>query len=75
MEVLCYSALNAVMRNGIMFDFYPGLPYVVKIDTFLHRMNRSCFHEFRTTFLDIVHDIYVTNDIFLVQQLLDQQIS
>ena len=29
MEVLHYSASNAVeIRNGIMFDFYPGLPHM-----------------------------------------------
>ena len=41
--------------------------YVVKIDTFLHKMDRSFFAWIhRTSFLDIVHalDIYVTNDIF-----------
>ena len=34
MEVLCYSVSSmvygnaVVIRNGIMFDFYPGLPHI-----------------------------------------------
>ena len=40
----CFERSNAIeMRNGIMFDFYPGLPHIIKLraccSTSLHVTN------------------------------------
>ena len=50
----CFERSNAIeMRNGIMFDFYPGLPHIIKLracySTYSYRMLVSVYNEVKSS--------------------------